>query len=102
MNLLAILVLAGGTYGLRAAGPLLHTRITFSARIQWLLSIAPTVLLCSLVAVSAVTQGHGFAGWARPAGVLVGGVLACRKLPFLVVVIAAAATTGLLRFAGLS
>ncbi|HEX8081999.1 MAG TPA: AzlD domain-containing protein [Jatrophihabitans sp.] len=102
MNLLAILVLAGGTYGLRLAGPVLRNRITLSARTLWLLSIAATVLLCALVAVSSLTTGHGFAGWARPAGVLVGGLLALRRLPFLVVVLAAAATTASLRLAGVS
>lgn len=102
MNLLAILVLAGGTYGLRLAGPVLRNRITLSARTLWLLSIAATVLLCALVAVSSLTTGHGFAGWARPTGVLVGGLLALRRLPFLVVVLAAAATTASLRLAGIS
>ena len=37
-----------------------------------------------------LTEGHGFAGFARPAGVLVAGVLAWRKAPFLVIVLAAA------------
>ena len=57
----------------------------------------------TLVAASmttALTQGHGFAGPARPAGVLVGGVLAWRKAPFLVVVIAAAGTAAVLRLLG--
>jgi hypothetical protein len=56
----------------------------------------------SLAATGALTQGHGFAGWARPAGVAVAGVLAARRAPFPVVVIAAGATTALLRLAGVS
>ena len=52
-------------------------------------------------ATAALTQGHGFAGWARPAGVLVGGVLALRRAPFPVVIVAAAATTAGLRLAGI-
>jgi hypothetical protein len=59
-----------------------------------------TAVLTALVATAALTQGHGFAGWARPAGVLVGGVLAVRRVPFPVVVIAAAATTAVLRWSG--
>lgn len=51
----------------------------------------------SLAATGALTQGHGFAGWARPAWVAVAGVLAARRAPFPVVVIAA--TTALLRLA---
>lgn len=102
MTLLAVLVLAGGTYGLRLAGPVLHSRVTLSAQRQWQLSLAATALLCALVAVTTLTVGHGFAGWARTAGVAVGGLLALRRLPFIVAVIAAAATTALLRLAGLS
>ncbi|MEU6990838.1 hypothetical protein ABZ953_09330, partial [Streptomyces sp. NPDC046465] len=30
----------------------------------------------------ALTEGQDFAGWARPAGVLAGGVLAWRRAPF--------------------
>lgn len=102
MTLLAVLVLAGGTYGLRLAGPALHSRITLSAQRQWQLSLAATVLLCALAAVSTLTAGHGFAGWARTAGVAAGGLLALRRMPFIVVVLAAAATTALLRLAGVS
>jgi branched-subunit amino acid transport protein len=102
MNLLAVLVLAGGTYGLRVAGPALNSRITLTPFTRWLLSLAATVLLCALVAVSTLTDGQSFAGWARPAGVLVGGLLAARRAPFLAVVLAAAATTALLRLTGIS
>ncbi|GAA2070563.1 hypothetical protein [Actinomadura alba] len=53
------------------------------------------------MATAALTEGHGLAGWARPAGVLAGGFLALRRAPFPVVVIAAAATTAVLRLCGL-
>ncbi|HEX5402852.1 MAG TPA: AzlD domain-containing protein [Pseudonocardiaceae bacterium] len=100
MTILAILLLAGGTYAYRITGPLLRDRIQLSDRVTRLLSVAASVLLVALVATAALTQGHGFAGWARPAGVLVGGVLAVRRLPFLVVVLAAVATTAGLRLLG--
>jgi len=90
-------VLAAGTYAIRLAGPALRTRISFPARAEQLLEAAAVVLLAALVATTALTQGHASAGWARPAGVLVGGVLAWRKAPFLVVVLTAAAVTALLR-----
>jgi hypothetical protein len=45
--------------------------------------------------------GAEFAGLARPAGVLVGALLAWRRLPFVAVVVAAAATAALLRLAGI-
>lgn len=102
MSLLAIFALAAGTYLFRVTGPVLRRRLRLPNRLRQLLSVAAAVLLTALVAVSALTQGHGFAGWARPAGVLVGGILASRRVPFPIVVIAAATTTALLRLAGVS
>ena len=102
MSLLAILLFAAGTYAFRLAGPLLQHRLTISDRARGLLSVAAAVLLVALIATAALTEGHGFAGWARPAGVLVAGVLVLRRVPFPVVVVAAAATTALLRLLGVS
>jgi branched-subunit amino acid transport protein len=102
MRALIVAVLAAGTYAFRLSGPLLRQRVRMP---QWLLrlsSAAAAVLLVALAATAALTQGHGFAGWARPTGVLIGGILATRKVPFPVVVLAAAATTALLRLAGLA
>jgi len=99
---LAVVLLAAGTYAFRVCGPVLHRRIELSSQVRGMLSVAATVLLCALVATSALTAGHAFAGWARPAGVLVGGVLAARQAPFLVAVIAAVITTAVLRRLGLS
>jgi branched-subunit amino acid transport protein len=92
--------LAAGTYAFRLSGQLLRARIAFPPWAERLLEAAATVLLAALVATSALTEGHGFAGLARPAGVLVGGVLAWRRAPFLVVVIAAAAVTAVARLLG--
>ena len=100
-TLACVLALAAGTYVFRLAGPVLHGRVQLPARVQELLTVAATVLLVALLATGALTEGQGFAGWARPAGVLVGGALAWRRAPFAVVVVAAAAVTGLLRLAGL-
>ncbi|HZO68764.1 MAG TPA: AzlD domain-containing protein [Kribbellaceae bacterium] len=96
----AILVLAAGTFALRFAGPVLRTRVEVPDRVEALLATAAVVLLAALVATAALTDGHGFAGIARPAGVLVGGVLAWRRAPFVLVVVAAAATAAVLRLLG--
>ncbi|GAA3813583.1 AzlD domain-containing protein [Sphaerisporangium flaviroseum] len=101
MSLLAILLLAAGTYAFRLAGPMLQHRLTIPDHLRRLVSVAAAVLLVALVATAALTEGHGFAGWARPAGVLVAGILALRRVPFPIVVVAAAATTALLRLCGL-
>jgi branched-subunit amino acid transport protein len=107
-----ILALAVGTYAFRLVGPALHGRVELPARVQELLSAGAIVLLAALLATGALTENGGFAGWARPAGVLVAGVLAMgvpplgrsrawgRKAPFAVVVLAAAGTTAVLRAAG--
>jgi branched-subunit amino acid transport protein len=100
MSLLAIVVLAAGTYAFRVTGPVLRRRLRLPDRLRRLLAAAAAVLLTALVATAALTQGHGFAGWARPAGVLVGGILAIRRVPFPIVIVAATATTALLRLAG--
>jgi branched-subunit amino acid transport protein len=100
MPLLAIALLAAGTYAFRLIGPISRHRLRIPDRLERLLSVAAAVLLVALVATAALTEGHGFAGLARPAGVLVGGVLAVRRAPFPVVIIAAAATAALLRLIG--
>jgi len=98
---IAALVLGGGTFAFRFAGPALHNRVELSNRAKRLMATSAVVLLAALVATEALTEGQDFAGFARPAGVLVGGALAWRKAPFVVVVLAAAATAAGLRLLGL-
>ena len=95
-----LLTLSAGTFAFRFSGPVLRERIALPPWAAKLLEAAAVVLLAALAATTALTKGHGFSGLARPAGVLVGGILAWRKAPFLVVVLAAAATTALLRLLG--
>ncbi|MFF4276379.1 AzlD domain-containing protein [Streptomyces sp. NPDC001536] len=97
-----ILALAVGTYAFRLVGPALHGRVDLPARVQELLSAGAIVLLTALLATGALTEGGGFAGWARPIGVLVGGVLAWRRAPFVVVVLGAAGTAAVLRAFGMA
>lgn len=94
------IVLGLGTFAFRFAGPLLRTRVELSPRIETLMATASVVLLAALVATAALLEGHAFAGFARPAGVAVGGVLAWRRAPFFVVVLAAAVTAAGLRLLG--
>lgn len=95
-----ILALAVGTYAFRLVGPALHGRVELPARVQELSSAGAIVLLVALLATGALTEGGGFAGWARPGGVLVAGALAWRRAPFAVVVLGAATATAALRLAG--
>jgi branched-subunit amino acid transport protein len=98
--IIAVLVLAAGTYAFRVSGLLLRDRFTLPDRIKELMSTAAVVLLLGLIVTAALLDGNRFAGWALPAGVLVGGVIAWRKAPFIVVVIVAAASTAGLRLLG--
>ena len=117
MTITAILVLAVGTYAFRVAGPLLRARMVRAAarrsgdggeggdvalppRVTELMSAAATVLLVALIATAALTDGGEFAGVALPAGVLAGGLLAWRKVPFVFVVLAAAVVAAGLRALG--
>jgi branched-subunit amino acid transport protein len=102
MSVLALLALGLGTYLLRLAGPVLRQRITLPGRVEHVLAVAPVVLLIALAATLALTQGHQFAGWARPAGVAAGALLAVRRAPLPLVVAGAIVTTAMLRLAGIS
>jgi branched-subunit amino acid transport protein len=100
MSWLVIVVLAAGTYALRFAGPVLRRRITLSDDVKRYLALGAVAMLAALIATAALVEDRGFVGWARPAGVLVGAVLAWRRLPFVVVVVAAALTAAVLRLMG--
>ncbi|NDL58674.1 AzlD domain-containing protein [Phytoactinopolyspora mesophila] len=96
----AAIVLGVGTFAFRFAGPVLRDRVELSPRVEQLMAVSAVVLLAALVVTSAVLDGQEFAGFARPAGVVVGGVLAWRRAPFVVVVLAAAITAAGLRLIG--
>lgn len=100
MLIAVILALAAGTYGFRVAGVLLRDRLDLPEWSRHLLPIGAATLLAALAATAALTEAGGFAGYARPAGVLVSLLLAWRRAPFVLVVVAAAATTAVLRLLG--
>lgn len=100
--LAAVAGLAAGTFAIRAAGPLLRARITLPPLVERLVGLATIVLLAALVATTTLLDGQDPAGLARPAGVLVGGLLAWRRAPFVLVVLVATGTTAGLRALGVS
>lgn len=99
--LLAGLLLCIGTYTMRAGGGQIGDRIAPYPRIQLAVEDAAVLILASVMATSAVTDGQEFAGWARPAGVALSGLLAWRGTPLPVVLLVAAAATAGLRLLGL-
>lgn len=102
MLITAVAVLALGTYLLRLAGVLLRERIDLPDGISRVLPMSAAALLAALAATAALTEAAGSAGVARPAGVAVGALLAWRRAPFGVVVVAAAATAAGLRWLGVT
>lgn len=96
----ALAVLAAGTYLMRLAGLVLRERLRMPERVVRLLDLGATALLLALIATAALTEAGGFAGWARPAGVLMGAIAAWRRAPLAVVIVLAAGTTAGLRALG--
>ena len=103
MNLtIPLIALIIGTYALRIAGPALRTRVTISPRINKVMTTAVAVIFVALIATSTLLVDRDFSGFGLPAGVAVAGVLAWRKAPFVVIVLAAAVTTAGLRWVGVN
>jgi branched-subunit amino acid transport protein len=102
MTMWAVGVLAGGTYLIRLSGLLLRGRFTVPRRLTRLFDLSATALIAALIATATLTEAGGFAGWARAAGVAVGALAAWRRVPLVVVVLVAAATTAGLRAGGVS
>jgi branched-subunit amino acid transport protein len=100
MLIAVIVALAVGTYGFRLAGVLLRDRLDLPQPVRRMLPLAAAALLAALAGTAALTDSGGFAGVSRPLGVAVGAVLAWLRAPFIVVVVAAAATAAVLRLLG--
>ena len=96
--IVGIAMLSVGTYLMRLGGAKLGSRLAFSERSQALLSDAATVLLFSVALATTFYEGEHFAGMARVLGVAFAVFLAWRKMPLIVVIVAAAA---LLRMVGI-
>lgn len=94
-------LLGVGTFGYRFAGVMLRSRLQLSDTANRLLNSASVILLVALIATSTLIDGSALAGWARPAGVAVGGLLAWRRAPFITVVLGAAAAAAALRLIGI-
>ena len=98
--IIVIAVLAVGTYAQRLIGVVLGDRLRLSPQVGRLLPLAAVALLAALAATAALTDAGNFAGVARPVGVLAGVIAAWRRLPFVAVVVIAAATAAVLRVLG--
>jgi branched-subunit amino acid transport protein len=101
-TLLALLVLAAGTYVLKAAGPVFATGRELPPVLATISDLLPAALLAALVATQTFTAGGGLGLDARALGVGVAALAVWRGAPFGVVVVLGAGVTALARLAGLA
>jgi uncharacterized membrane protein len=97
---LLVALTAGGCYSLKLAGYLVPQRVLDAPLMRRTIGLLPVALLAALVVVEAVAGGRHLV-WDGPrmAGFAVAALAVWRRMPFLVVVIAAGATCALLRLA---
>jgi branched-subunit amino acid transport protein len=93
-----VLATIAGCYAFKLLGYLVPERVLGRPVVRRVVELLPVALLAALVVVEAVADGrHLDLDGPRLAGVAVGAVAVWRRAPFLVIVVAAAATAGLLR-----
>ena len=98
-----LLVLAAGSYVFKAAGPLLLGGDTkLPVWLDRLANLLPAPLLAALVVTSTIADGTELTIDARIVGLAVAAAALLRRLPFVVVVILAAAGTAVARLVGFS
>lgn len=93
----AILVASGACYLLKLSGLSIPERWLAEPRVQRIAGLLPVALLAALIGLQTVTAGQDVVVDARVAGIGVAVVAQWRRAPFLVVVVAACATTALAR-----
>ncbi len=87
-----------GCYAFKLAGYLVPARVLDAPLIRRLVELLPVALLAALVVVETIADGrHVELDGPRLAGLAVGAVAVWRRLPFLVIVVLAAATAAVLR-----
>ena len=89
--------LAAGTYGLKAAAPLLLSGRALPPAVARLADLLPAALLAALALVSTVTRDGATMIDARLVGLAAAACALVARAPFIVVVIVAAAATALAR-----
>ena len=97
MSWTVLIALCLVSYALKAAGPLLAGGREMGPQTRQVLDLVAVPLLAALILLQTIAVGHHLVFDERVPALGVAGVLVWRKAPFLVVVLAAAATAALLR-----
>ena len=93
-----VLASGAGCYALKLAGYALPQRWFARPGLRRVIEVLPIALLAALIVVETVADGSHFeVDGPRLAGLAVGAFALSRRAPFLVIVVSAAATAGLLR-----
>jgi branched-subunit amino acid transport protein len=92
-----VLWLAAAAYGFKVLGLVVIGSRRLPAALERCLALVPAALLSALVVQNTLTTGQDLVLDARAPGVAVAALLAWRRAPFIVVVLAASATTALIR-----
>jgi branched-subunit amino acid transport protein len=93
----AVAALAAISFALKALGPVLIGRRDIRPRVTEALDLLPIPMLTAIMLTGAVASGHHLQVDARLPGLAVAALLVWRRAPFLAVIVAAAATTALIR-----
>jgi branched-subunit amino acid transport protein len=97
MSWVPLLALSAVSYGLKSIGPLAAGGREIGPKLRRVLDLVAVPLLAALILTQTVGIGHRLVIDARVPALAVAAVLVWRRAPFLVVVLAAAATAALLR-----
>ena len=92
-----VLWLAAGAYAFKFLGLVVIGSRPVPAALDRCLALVPAALLSALVVQGTLSTGQDLVIDARLPGILVAIVLAWRRAPFIVVVVAASLTTAILR-----
>lgn len=93
----AVLLTAAGCYALKVSGWFVPASLMERPRIRTAATLLPIALLAALVVVQVFAAGRSLSVDSRSAALAAGAVCLWLRLPFLVVVLVAAATAALLR-----
>ena len=94
---IAVLVTCAGCFALKLAGLSVPRRFVEGETVRKVVELIPVALLAALITVGTFTTAQRLALDARAAGLAVATLLVLARAPFLLVVLAAAATAAGLR-----
>lgn len=92
-----VLALGGGSYILKAVGPLFMGERTSGEGLTRVAMLLTPALLAALIAVQTFGDGRSLVIDARAAGLAVGALAVWKRAPFIVVVVLAAAAAAAVR-----